>query len=171
MLATLASARDKHMSLLRFLPLILLTGLTAPAYAGIYKCTDADGRITYTNDRALGRNCMRLQSDPPVSSIPAPARAAAAESATGAPVTFPRVSPNDQRNRDDARRQVLESELATEERALADAEQALAERGATRPGDERKDPQVPDPLQPIKDKAELHKRNIEALRREISGLR
>jgi hypothetical protein len=162
------------MPLFRLLPLILLTGLAAPAYADIYKCTDADGRVTYTNDRALGRNCVRLQSDQPVSSIPAPTRRPAAAPATpaaGSPGAFPRVSPNDQRNRDDARHQVLQSELATEESALADAEKALAEQEAVRLGDERNYQKVLDRLQPFKDKVDLHKRNIEALRREISGLR
>jgi len=50
---------------LRPLALILFTGLAAPAYADIYKCTDTDGRVTYTNDRSLGRGCVRLQSDQP----------------------------------------------------------------------------------------------------------
>jgi hypothetical protein len=162
----------------RPLALILLTGLAVPAHADIYKCLDADGRVTYTNDRSLGRGCVRLQADQPVSSIPAPARRPAAapaatqpSPATASPGAFPRVSPNDQRNRDDARRQVLESELATEETALAEAEKALAEQEAVRLGDERNYQKVLDRLQPFKDKVDLHKRNIEALRREISGLR
>ena len=166
------------MQAIRILSLTLLAGLAAPAYADIYKCTDGDGRVTYTNDRTLGRNCVRLQSDQPVSSIPAPTRRPAAASAatqpsagTGSSGAFPRVSPNDQRNRDDARRQVLQSELATEEGALAAAEKALAEQEAVRLGDERNYQKVLDRLQPFKDKVDLHKRNIEALRREISGLR
>lgn len=158
----------------RLLPLILLAGVAVPAHADIYKCTDASGSVTYTNDRALGRNCVRLQTDQPVSSIPAPTRrpaAAPAAPATGSAGAFPRVSPNDQRSRDDARRQVLQSELATEEGALSAAEKALAEQEAVRLGDERNYQKVLDRLQPFKDKVDLHKRNIEALRREISGLR
>ena len=170
------SPRPAHtrMQLFRLLPLILLSGVAAPAYADIYKCTGADGRVTYTNDRSLGRGCVRLQSDQPVSSIPAPTRrpaAAPAAPATGSSAAFPRVSPNDQRSRDDARRQVLEGELATEEASLAAAEKALAEQEAIRLGDERNYQKVLDRLQPFKDKVELHKRNIKALRREISGLR
>lgn len=165
---------DKRMRPFRLLPLLLLTGLAAPAYADIFKCTDADGRVTYTNDRSLGRNCVRLQSDQPVSTVPAPARrpaAAPGAPASASPGAFPRVSPDDQRSRDDARRQVLQGELATEEGALAEAEKALAEQEAVRLGDERNYQKVLDRLQPFKDKVELHKRNIEALRREISGLR
>ncbi|HRP64592.1 MAG TPA: DUF4124 domain-containing protein [Thauera sp.] len=158
----------------RLFLLLLLATLSAPAWADIYKCTDADGRVTYTNDRTLGRGCVRLESDLPVSSVPAPVRrpaAAPAAPAATSPGAFPRVSPNDQRSRDDARRQVLQSELATEETALAEAEKALAEQESIRHGDERNYQRVLDRLQPFKDKVELHKRNIEALRREISGLR
>ncbi|APR03412.1 DUF4124 domain-containing protein [Thauera chlorobenzoica] len=157
------------MSPLRLLPLFLLAGASALAHAEVYKCVDTDGRVTYTNDRSLARNCVRLQADQAVSSVPAPAPRPAAGAAPAA--AFPRVNPADQRARDDTRRQVLENELSTEESALAAAEKALAEQEAVRFGDERNYQKVLDRLQPFKDKVELHKRNIEALRREISGLR
>lgn len=158
---------------LRLLPLVLLAGLAGPAWADIYKCTDADGRVTYTNDRSLARGCVRLESNQAVSTIPAPSRSPSAAPAApkATPGSFPRVSPSDQRNRDDARRQVLEGELATEEQSLAEAEKALAEQESIRLGDERNYQKVLDRVQPYKDKVELHKRNIDALRREISGLR
>ncbi|MER2555667.1 MAG: DUF4124 domain-containing protein [Thauera sp.] len=157
----------------RLLPLLLLAGLALPAHADIYKCTDANGRVTYTNDRALVRGCVRLQSDQPVSSVPAPAHrpTTAGPRETPQSTDFPRVSPNEQRGRDDARRQVLQQELQTEEQKLAEAEKALAEQEAIRLGDERNYQKMLDRVQPFKDKVELHKRNIEALRREISGLR
>ena len=157
----------------RILPLLLLAGLAPPAHAEIYKCTDPAGRVTYTNDRSLARGCVRLQSDQPVSSVPAPVRrpAAAATRETPQSADFPRVSPNEQRGRDDARRQVLQEELRTEEQKLAEAEKALAEQESIRLGDERNYQKVLDRVQPFKDRVELHKRNVEALRREISGLR
>ncbi len=146
--------------------LILLLCAAPIAQADVYKCIDAEGRTTYTNDRSLARGCKPLESGQAVSSVPAPVRAPAAPTAG-----FPRVTPNDQRARDDTRRQVLETELATEESSLAAAEKALAEQEAIRLGNERNYQKVLDRLQPFKDKVELHKRNIEALRREISGLR
>ncbi|MDD3676258.1 MAG: DUF4124 domain-containing protein [Thauera propionica] len=158
----------------RILPLILLLGAALPVQAEVYKCTDAEGRITYTNDRNAARGCKALDTDQTISTVPAPARRPSAGPATspaGTPSSFPRVSPDDQRARDDSRRQVLEAELATEESALTAAEQALAEQESVRMGDERNYQKVLDRLQPFKDKVELHKRNIEALRREISGLR
>lgn len=152
----------------RLLPLLLLAGLALPAHAEIYKCTDANGRVTYTNDRSIARGCVRLQSDQPVSSVPSPVRRPAAAPQGG---DFPRVSPNEQRGRDDARRQVLQDELQGEEQKLAEAEKALAEQESIRLGDERNYQKLLDRVQPFKDRVELHKRNIEALRREISGLR
>ena len=135
----------------------------------MYKCVDADGRVTYTNDPSLARGCKLLDSGQAVSTVPAPVRRPAASSTT--PSSFPRVSAGDQRVRDDGRRQVLESELRTEEEALAQAERNLLEQESVRLGNERNYQKVLDRLQPFKDKLELHKRNIEALRREISGLK
>ncbi len=155
------------MSPLQLLPLFLLAGASALAHAEVYKCIDSGGRVTYTNDRSLARNCVRLQADQAVSSVPAPRPGAGSAPAAA----FPRVSPADQRARDDSRRRVLENELSAEEGALGEAEKALAEQEAVRFGDERNYQKVLDRLQPFKDKVELHKRNIEALRREISGLR
>ena len=139
----------------------------------MYKCVDADGRVTYTNDPSLARGCKLLDSGQAVSTVPAPVRPPAASSGTGSstPSSFPRVSAGDQRVRDDGRRQVLESELRTEEEALAQAERNLLEQESVRLGNERNYQKVLDRLQPFKDKIELHKRNIEALRREISGLK
>ena len=139
----------------------------------MYKCVDADGRVTYTNDPSLARGCKLLDSGQAVSTVPAPVRPPAASSGTGSstPSSFPRVSAGDQRERDDGRRQVLESELRTEEEALAQAERNLLEQESVRLGNERNYQKVLDRLQPFKDKLELHKRNIEALRREISGLK
>lgn len=142
------------------------------AHATVYKCIDADGRVTYTNDRSAGRDCTPLNPDLPVSSIPSPTRAPAAQPPAASPSpAFPRVSPDAQRSRDDARRQILDTELKAEEEALAEAKAALAEQESIRLGSERNYQRVLDRLQPFKDQVELHERNIEALRREIRGLR
>ena len=159
-------------------PLTLILALCAAplAHAEIYKCVDAEGRTTYTNDRSVARGCKAIQQDLPMTSVPAPSRTpgagASPSSSTGSsPAAFPRVSPNDQRARDETRRQVLEKELATEEAALAEAQKQLAEQEAVRLGDERNYQKMLDRLQPYKDKVELHNRNIDALRREIANLR
>lgn len=164
------------MRLVPKIPLALaLVALCTPAWATVYKCVDADGRVTYTNDRSLARGCTALSQDQPVSSVPAPARRATGTPQPGQPSTspsaFPRVSPDAQRARDDTRRQILETELASEEKALSEAQAALAEQESIRSGDERNYQRVLDRLQPFKDQVELHQRNIEALRKEIGTLR
>ena len=158
---------DNAMSAMRILPLLFALCISPLAHAQVYKCVDADGKTTYTNDRNIARGCKALDADQNVSSIPAP-RPTTSQSTSS---SFPKVTPDAQRQRDDSRRQVLEKELATEESALADARKALSEQEAIRLGNEANYQKVLDRLQPFKDKADLHQRNVDALRKEISGLR
>ena len=150
--------------------LLLLTVISPTTSAEVYKCTDSDGRVTYTNDQSLARQCERIKTDLPVTSVPSPARRPASPSAAGSS-DFPRIAPDTQRARDATRRQILQSELDTEEKSLAEAQAALAEQEAIRHGDERNYQRVLDRLQPFKDRVELHQRNIQALQREIRTLR
>lgn len=135
-----------------------------PASAEIFKCTDAQGNVTYSNMKI--RNCKSLGGDYPRSSggstaAPSPASAAG----------FPRVDPGQQKARDDDRRRILEQEVATEQKALEQARRELAEQEAVRSGDERNYQKVLDRLQPFKDRVALHERNIEAIKKEMSHLR
>ncbi|MCB1909258.1 MAG: DUF4124 domain-containing protein [Rhodocyclaceae bacterium] len=143
------------------------------ASAGIYKCVDSQGRITYTNDVDNAKGCSKLDEDLPVSSVPAlkaPARPAPQAGGT-AERDFPRVSPDEQQSRDESRRSILDSELKAEQKALADAEKAFAEQDSIRFGDERNYQKKLDRLEPFKQQVELHRRNIEALQKEITNLR
>ena len=153
----------------------LLTGLAltaglafhAAAQAEVFKCTDARGGIIYTNDRNAARGCKPLSADLPVSQVPStPVRPRATAPATASPGDFPRVSPEVQRSRDGSRRQILEQELATEERSLDQARRELASQVGSegaQPGSTQ--------LQPLRDKVDLHQRNVDAIRREIANLR
>lgn len=138
------------------------------AQADIYKCADDQGRVTYTNSK-LAKGCTLLNRDQAVSSVPSPGgggRPSPAEAAT-----FPKVSDEAQRNRDNDRKRILTQELAAEEKALEEARKGLAEQEAVRLGDERNYQKVLDRLQPFKDKVELHQRNVDALKRELAGLK
>ncbi|NLF54262.1 MAG: DUF4124 domain-containing protein [Thauera phenolivorans] len=163
------------MSALRTLSLALVLACPTLASAQVYKCVDGEGRITYTNDRSLGRSCQPLPQNQAVSTVPGPAQRATPAAPARAPAAtsggFPRVSQEDQRARDDTRRQVLHNELASEQAALEEAQKALAEQESIRLGDERNYQKMLDRLQPFKDKVELHQRNIDALQREIANLR
>lgn len=156
---------------------LLLLACAPLAQAAVYKCVDAEGRTTYTNDRNFARGCQQLADDQSVSTLPPPRSSSGAGSGAApaasdsTPSSFPRVTPDTQRARDDSRREVLEKELANEESALEAARKALSEQEAIRTGDERNYQRVLDRLKPYQDKVELHQRNIEALKREISNLR
>jgi hypothetical protein len=104
--------------------------------------------------------------DQAVSTVPSPKAAAKQPSPAG----FPRVDSDTQRQRDVDRRQILEQELATEEKNLEQARKDLAAQEGIRDAKE-KEPQRAERLQPHKDKFALHGRNIEALKKEIANLK
>ena len=127
--------------------------------------------MTYTNDKSSSRGCTPLSSDLPVSSIPPvtrPQPQAAPSGASGG--SFPRVTADTQRERDDSRRRILMNELAAEEAAARGAQESRR-AGVDSTRDERNYQKKLDRVQPFKDKVALHERNIEALRKEIGNLR
>jgi len=166
---------------MRTIPLVLLLAAATPlVHADVYKCVDGDGRITYTNNGTGSGGCTLLSTEQPVTSVPVP------RAPQASPPAFPRVTPDAQRARDGTRRQVLDKELADEENALEEARTALAEeeerdapedRNIRRTTQDGRSYSSINPaktearLQPFRDKVELHQRNVEALKREISGLR
>ena len=141
--------------------------LAAPAFAQtteIYKCLDASGRPSYTNDKreTAGKKCEVVTSQINVAPAPKPAARAPRRVSNGTPAE--RASAKGRQ------RDLLEKELATEMQDLAKARQALAEQEAVRSGDERNYARVLERLQPYKDRVETHEKNIEALKRELANL-
>jgi chromosome segregation ATPase len=143
---------------------ILGAALALPGHAQrteIFKCVDASGRASYTNDRreTAGKQCEVVTTQINVAPPPKPAAR-----------SFPRESAAERVDATSRQRDILEKELAAEEQDLAKARQALAEQEAVRSGDERNYARVLERLQPYKDRIETHEKNIEALKRELSGL-
>jgi len=148
-----------------------IAAMQAHAQGTVWKCTDDDGRSHYTNVQsdAKGKNCTVVTRE--ISVIPTPNRPAAAPRAAATPAGFPKVDPDAQKARDDNRRKILEDELANEQKALGEARAKLTEQEGIREGGERNYQKVLDRLQPFKDEVEDHERNIEALQKEIGGLK
>jgi hypothetical protein len=143
----------------------------AHAQGTVWKCMEADGRAHYTNIKkeTEGKQCTVVTKEVSVVSSPAaPARAAGAEKS---PPGFPKVDKDTQKARDASRRQILQDELAAEEKGLADAKANLAAQEAVRYGDEKNYQRVLDRLKPYQDAVERHERNISALRKELANLR
>jgi len=147
---------------------ILAMPLAAPAWGDTFKCIDANGRATYTNmkEEIKGKNCTVVMRE--ISVVPA-APAARAAAANPSPAGFPKVDSATQKNRDGARRRILEEELGGEEKALAQAKAELTEQEGIRTGDEKNYQRVLDRLQKYKDEVERHEKNVAALKKELSN--
>lgn len=150
--------------------LLVVLGLfgAGPALAqtsDIWKCVDARGRALYTSDKreTAGKKCELVSREVNV----VPAQKPAAKS----PANFPKESSNDRAAAKSRQRDTLERELSQEEAMLADAKKKLAEQEAVRSGDEKNYARVLDRLKPYKDAVEVHEKNVDALKRELSNLR
>jgi hypothetical protein len=165
--------------MLQRLAVMLVAALLAggPARAQvteIFKCKSADGRWTYTNDRAEAerQKCevvtRQVNVAPTPKPTPPPPPTASTRSAR--PGEFPKESASERMSARERQRDILEKELATEQAALGKAKEELAAQEAVRSGDERNYARVLERLQPYKDSVETHEKNVEALRRELNNL-
>lgn len=163
---------------------LLLCGSAAYAQNEVYRCVDAAGHPRYTNIKkdAQARNCKRVTREVsvvPTSAIPAlPASSKAAapagkdspkpSAASASAANFPRVDTKTQKSRDQERKQILQDELAGEEKSLADARTRLAEAQARAPDGSGASI---DRLLTYREAVERHERNIGALKRELADLK
>jgi len=147
---------------------VLALAPTALAWGDTFKCIDANGRATYTNikEEIRGKTCTVVMRE--ISVVPA-APAARAAPANPSPADFPKVDSATQKNRDGARRRILEEELSGEEKALTQAKAELAEQEGIRTGDEKNYQKVLDRLQKYKDEVERHEKNVAALKKELNN--
>lgn len=151
---------------------IAFTLLPAAAAADtLYKCTDDKGQVLYTNQKGPTKSCTVLSQDQPVSTFVAP------KAKAPAPADFPRVSGDQQKARDGDRRAILEQELANEQKQLEAARTTLADQeGRIDPADRGPAGNVlqakrEERLKPYRDSVQLHERNVEALKKELGGLK
>jgi hypothetical protein len=133
--------------------ILLLCLIPVFAQADIFKAVDANGNVTYSSAPIKGGK--RIVVTPPVRA----ARARSAES----PQSFPRVSEETQKGRDESRRKILEDELKTEESLLVTAQQSLKAAG-NQPKDDAR-------TSALNKQVDLHQGNIDALKAELSKLK
>jgi hypothetical protein len=120
---SIAPMHDVTMKLRLLLPLLIIG--SAPAQADtLYKCSDAEGRTTYTNNKGNAKNCVVLSREQPVSTFSPPK----ANPKTPTPGDFPKVGAGEQKARDGDRRAILEQEMATEQKSLDEARKTLAQQ-------------------------------------------
>ena len=143
---------------------LALGSLAMPAAAQlteIFKCRDARGQWTYTNDRRQAEKDKCEQVTTQVNVAP-PQKGAR-------PSNFPRESSAERAAGKGRQLEILQRELASEQAALTKAQQALAEQESIRSGDERNYARVEERLRPFQEAVDSHQKNIEALRREIAN--
>lgn len=125
------------------------------AQAEIYKAVDADGHVTYSSSPIRGGKKIVLE---PLPTMAPPARARAT------PDDFPKVDNATQRGRDGTRRKILQDELSTESQLLDESKKNL------KAGESNRD--VPkDKLKTLAEQVDLHQKNIDALKTELSKLK
>jgi hypothetical protein len=153
---------------------LLAAGPARAQVTEIFKCKSADGRWTYTNDRAeaerLKCELVTRQVNVAPTPKPTPPPPPTASTRSARPGEFPKESASERMSARERQRDILEKELATEQAALGKAKEELAAQEAVRSGDERNYARVLERLQPYKDSVETHEKNVEALRRELNNL-
>lgn len=155
---------------LRYL-LVLLSISPVLVQAEIYKSVDKDGHVTYSSTPIKGSKKLELE---PLPTMVPPARPRSAESPEG----FPKVDGATQKGRDDTRRRILEDELAAEQKLLEEARQNLKvgeenpEVFKTKDGKTfRNVAKYEEKIKKLNEQVELHQKNAEALKTELSNLR
>jgi hypothetical protein len=136
------------------------------AQAEIYKRVDSEGHVTYSSNPLKGGKKLNLT---PLPTMPprTPSKDTSAD--------FPRVDTATQKGRDITRRQILLDELATEEKALAEARNNL-QAGAENPEiytdkegkTYRNVSKQEEKISALQEQVLNHEKNIAALNTELS---
>ena len=136
------------------------------ASGGMFKCTDADGSVTYTNVGSV-KGCKKVEGEVNSISLSRPSSGGTAT----APRTAPRVETGAQRVRDSDRRRILEEELAAEEKRLADLKKEFNNGEPERQGDERNYQKYLDRSEKLKADVARGEANVDSLKRELGTLK
>ena len=157
----------------RYLLVLLLMTYAGWAQAAIYKYVDAHGHVTYSSTPMPGSRKLNLEPLPTMDSprdFPQPH--------TESESAFPRVNSETQHKRDNTRRQILENELAAEQKLLDQAKQKLQlaqdtpEVYHTKSGHTfRNVAKFQANVTAAQDQVTLHEKNIQAIRTELSRLK
>jgi hypothetical protein len=158
-----------------------LAGADALAQSVVYRCPGPPVLYTdaLTPKEAQEKGCRPIEGAPVTIVQPVRPRAPAPAAGT-APAPAPRsaegargesrVDPAQQRNRDDERRRVLETELRDAEGRLAALQREYAGGNPERRGDERNYQKYLDRVAELKAAVTRQENDIQALKREISKL-
>ena len=145
--------------------------LSLAAHAEIYKFVDESGQVTYTNLPRHGARKLNLEPAATTAVTESSSTTRKKEAASSTPSNFPRVDSSTQRKRDDVRRTVLEIELKTEQRNLAEAHTAQQEGEKLRVGEKPDSASWKTRVAKLRDAVKQHEDNVVALKRELSSIK
>ncbi|MES2758890.1 MAG: DUF4124 domain-containing protein [Pseudomonadota bacterium] len=142
----------------------------------MYKCVDDTGHVLYTDTLKANCKALDLPSSGSTAPIAAPARRAAGPARSTAapavtPVDFPRVSAYQQKTRDDDRREILNDELRSEEKKLAEMRREFNNGEPERQGNEKNFVKYQERVAQMRDGIGRAEKNVDALKREIANIR
>nr|WP_314901684.1 DUF4124 domain-containing protein [uncultured Deefgea sp.] len=146
------------------------------AMADIYKYTDENGNVTFTNSPMKGAVRIMSESNPTTN-----ARRPSGEStstvksprvAAPSPLNFPKVDAATQKSRDSNRKVILAEELNSERALLSKAQRSLQESETTKTAAEQANPKLYlDRIGRLRETIMMHEKNIASLQSEISRVR
>jgi hypothetical protein len=160
----------------------------APTTTTIYKLVDDSGNVTYSNLPMKG--AVKVELDP-ITTMPLPIPAARPVTATKISLAPQSLSNADavSQKRGDIRRRILEDEIRSEEKLLADAKSAYQEEEGNRTvihmmraAAEKQSPaasvdarraydQREEKLKDMQESIATHQKNVEAIRKELAALK
>jgi len=134
--------------------------------ADIYKGVDANGHVTYSSTPIEGGKKIILE---PLPTMVPPGK-------PRSPADFPKVDAEKQKERDEARRKILQDELKSEEKLLEESQQSLNEASPeVFKGQDGKTyrnvAKYEEKIKPLTEQIEMHQKNIAALKAELSKLK
>ncbi len=157
--------------------LVILCLCSGWAQAEIYKAVDADGHVTYSSAPIKGGKKITLEpaTTPPAGQPQNQNDAKPQTQSSDAQKNFPRIDSQTQKSREDARRKILQDELDTEEKLLAEAKQNQQIGSETPEVYRTKDGRTlrnvakyDEKMKALNEQVEQHQRNVDALKTELS---
>ena len=158
--------------------LLLASSLRAET---IYRYLDDGGGVTYTNipsklpRKGVEKINVMIPPTPTAPGVPGDVRLPSApvvKVKPSSPINFPKVDSQTQRKRDQSRKQILDDELQAEVNSLDASRKALAEGESVKiVAADKNHQKYVERLQALKETVSLHERNVDALKKEIAGMK
>lgn len=142
------------------------------AQSDVYLCIDENGKKEYKNT-GVTKGCKKIDLPGITTFAAPPVKTPAAPSGKSlvAPVDFPKVDGNIQKERDNDRKQILQKELKTEQQKLEVLKKEYNNGVPDRLGSERNYAKYQERVRLMQEDIHRSERNVEALNREIGNIK